>query len=45
MRERGHLSALRGRLEAQGDRHTLLLLTQMLCRSLCARIWIPLLKF
>lgn len=45
MWERGHLSALRGRLEAQGDRHTLLLLTQMFCRSLCARIWRPLLKF
>lgn len=41
MWERGHLSALRGRLEAQGDRHTLLLLTQMFCRSLCARIWRP----
>lgn len=45
MWERGHLSALRGRLEAQGDRHTLLLLTQMSCRSLCARTWRSLLLF
>lgn len=42
MWERGHLSALRGKLEAQGDKHSLHLLTQMFCHSLCARTWRPL---